>query len=268
MIYISIDGKTPPPKLLEKARQVTRKLEAAKTEKERNQIIEKNSSVWRSFKEWLLSLSHGKCWFSETKDAYSHPEVEHFRPKAKAKNLDGAKREGYWWLAFEWTNFRICGNVGNRKKGTFFPLREGSFAATSANRSIEDEIYYLLDPANPDDPGLLAFDEEGKAIPTPGLDEWQNNRVEVTIKLLKLYHEPLEEARRDVWRKCRNKLEECQQLMKRMNKGGGATVRERLSGAMKELRQMVQSEAPLSSTAISCLLFSNVVWARRIVAGR
>lgn len=268
MIYISIEGKTPPPKLLEKAREVTQKLEAAKSEEERNRIIDRNDKVWRSFKDWLLTLSHGKCWFSEAKDIYSHPEVEHFRPKKKAKNSDGTEREGYWWLAFEWTNFRICGNVGNRSKGTFFPLREGSFAATSLDRAIEDEIYYLLDPANPDDPGLLAFDEEGKAIPTPGLDKWQNERVEVTVRRLKLYYEPLAEARRDVWRNCRRKLEECEQLMKRMNEGGGAAVKERLSAKMKELRRMIQPDAPLSSTAISCLLFSNIGWAKRIVAGR
>jgi hypothetical protein len=28
-------------------------------------------------------------------------------------------------LAFDWQNFRVCGNVGNRKKGTYFPLRPG-----------------------------------------------------------------------------------------------------------------------------------------------
>lgn len=268
MIYISIEGKTPPPELLEKARKVTQKLEAAKTEAERNQIIDQNGHVWRDFKDWLLNLSHGKCWFSEAKDIYSHPEVEHFRPKKKAKNLDRTKREGYWWLAFEWTNFRICGNVGNRSKGTYFPLRKSSFAATSDNRAIEDEIYYLLDPTDPDDPILLTYDEEGKAIPVPGLDNWRKERAEVTIRLLKLCYEPLVEARRDVWRECREKLEECERLMEQMNKRGGSALKERLSGKIKELRQMVQPEAPLSSTAMSCLLFSNIGWARRIATGR
>lgn len=268
MIYISVHGKEPPRELLDKAKQLTLKLEAAVTEEERNQIIDKNSQVWREFKDWLLSLSEGKCWFSEAKDIYSHFEVEHFRPKKKAKNIDGVEREGYWWLAFEWTNFRICGNVGNRKKGTFFPLREGSFVATSANRSIEDEIYYLLDPTDPDDPNFLAFNEEGNAIPAPGLEKWQKERVEVTIKLLKLYHEPLAEARRDVWRRCRDKLEECEKLMRRLSKGGSATLKERASAVMGELRQMVNPKEPLSSTAISCLLSSNIPWARRIAVGR
>ncbi len=66
MIYISIDGNTPPPELLEKARKVTKKLEAAKTEKERKQIIEKNSKVWRSFKplsRQMLVFRNKECLF-------------------------------------------------------------------------------------------------------------------------------------------------------------------------------------------------------------
>ncbi len=77
-------------------------------------------------KNWLLALSGGKCWFSEVRELYSHYDVEHFRPKKEAKGLDGADRDGYWWLAFDYMNFRVCGYVGNRKKGGWFPLQQGS----------------------------------------------------------------------------------------------------------------------------------------------
>jgi hypothetical protein len=55
--------------------------------------------MWGELKNWLLALSHQKCWFSEAKDSFQYWDLEHFRPKANAKNLDGSEREGYWWLA-------------------------------------------------------------------------------------------------------------------------------------------------------------------------
>ena len=38
---------------------------------------------------------------------YSHSDVEHFRPKKEAKALDANSRDGYWWLAFDYMNFRV-----------------------------------------------------------------------------------------------------------------------------------------------------------------
>ena len=38
----------------------------------------------------------------------------------------GVSAKGYWWLAFDYMNFRVCGNVGNHKKGGWFPLGENS----------------------------------------------------------------------------------------------------------------------------------------------
>jgi len=126
-----------------------------------------NDAHWCELKPWLLALSSGKCWFSEVRDLFSHPEVEHFRPKTMAKSLDGIKRDGYWWLAFSYMNFRVCGNVGNRKKGIWFPLSNGSVCSTYANRCEESETHYLLDPIDASDVSLIAFDEEGKVIPVP-----------------------------------------------------------------------------------------------------
>ncbi len=94
---------------------------------------------------------------------------------------------GGWPLAFEYTNYRLCGNVGNRKKGGWFPLKQGSVASTFQCPCEESESYYLLDPTDPYDPELLAFDEEGKAIPSPNCQsEWEKQRAEETITRLKL----------------------------------------------------------------------------------
>ena len=47
-----------------------------------------------------------KMLVTEGRDICSHKDVEHFRPKKEAKNKDGTVRDGYWWLAFEYSNFR------------------------------------------------------------------------------------------------------------------------------------------------------------------
>ena len=161
-------------------------LDAAGKRAERNALIDANSTHWGALKEWMLALSAGKCWFSEVRELYSHYDVEHFRPKKEAKALDPSLRDGYWWLAFDYMNFRVCGNVGNRKKGGWFPLKDGSLCSTHAQQCEESETRYLLDPIDDDDVSLIAFDEEGKVIPMLGSSAWEQKRVNETVKRLKL----------------------------------------------------------------------------------
>jgi hypothetical protein len=87
-------------------------------------------------KEWLESFSERKCWFSEARDTYSHWQVERFRPKKGARDPD---RPGYWWRAFDYLNYRLGGGVGNAKKGSYFPLREGTQPATCPDDNCDDE---------------------------------------------------------------------------------------------------------------------------------
>jgi hypothetical protein len=266
MIYIRIEGETPPPQWVEKAKKVTQELEDAADAAERSAIILRNARLWTELKDWLLSLSHGKCWFSEARDIYSHFDVEHFRPKVKAKNKDGSEREGYWWLAFDYKNFRICGNVGNRKKGTFFPIRPGH-CATADNRNIDDELCYLLDPTDRCDPILLSFNELGDAIPMPSCGNWERERVEETIELFKLNgHAALVEARRELWNLCRRTIAECENLIRDYNQQPSMRKKTEITAKIKTLRTMVEPSSVLSATAFECLRTSNIDWAQRIAA--
>jgi hypothetical protein len=145
MRYIDLEHNKPDAEWLKKSDELTQQLIELHKQgdtKARNQLIDDNARHWGEIKAWLLSLSHNKCWFSEARDIYSHLDVEHFRPKKEAKSLDGTVRDGYWWLAFDYTNFRACGNVGNRKKGGWFPLQEGSLCSTHDNRCEESEAAY------------------------------------------------------------------------------------------------------------------------------
>jgi len=142
---------------LDKAKNLTDLLAAAPDKAARDAIIDAQANqIWGEIKDWLLSLSHNKCWFSEAEDIFSHRDVEHFRPKKACKRKVGQKRityeDGYWWLTYDWKNYRICGNVGNGKKGIMFPLLIGSSVATCNGLSYQNECPIFLDPASPADP--------------------------------------------------------------------------------------------------------------------
>jgi hypothetical protein len=267
MRFINLDKAQPDEAWRLKAKALSDRLDAVGTKKERDAIIRANSAVWGELKPWLLERSQGKCWFSEARDYFSHWDVEHYRPKSAAKNADGTSREGYWWLAFDWHNFRICGNVGNRKKGIFFPLRAGTHQATAADRNTDDEFPLLLDPTRLDDTVLLSFDENGDVKKLAGLDKWNATRVEESIKRYKLRkHEPLMEARRDVWSRCVREVNLCQNLMDELSKSPSATKKEAVRQQMLKLVAMAGFSAEFSATAMECLRSRSEHWAQRIAS--
>ena len=114
MIHINLEGKEPPAAWLKKAHRLITGLEKITDPAKRAKFIDRHSDLWSELKPWLSELSHGKCWYSEAKEIYSFYDVDHFRPKNRAKQLDDTEREGYWWLAFDWHNYRLCGGIGNR----------------------------------------------------------------------------------------------------------------------------------------------------------
>lgn len=260
-------GSQPPQAWLNSAAALLQRLENAGSDAARATIIDDESQLYKDLRDWLLEKSHGKCWFSEAKDLFSHWDVEHYRPKKKARDEDGPACPGYWWLAFDWRNLRICGNVGNRKKGTYFPLQPGCTRATATGRLIDDEVPTLLDPADPHDPGLIDFDEEGAIRPSPAAtSDWDKERVRVSNERYKLNYEPLEQERKRVWTECRSKLDECDQAITNFQQHKSAAGRTKATSLMAELRKLCAAESPLSRVARSCLLASGKSWASQLVA--
>lgn len=242
-------------------------LEAEGGRAERNALIDKNKPHWDVLKPWLLALSGGKCWFSEVRELYSHYDVEHFRPKKAAKALDGAERDGYWWLAFDYMNFRLCGNVGNRKKGGWFPLKRGSLCSTYGEPCEESESRYLLDPVDDDDVSLIAFDEEGKVIPVPGASDWEQERVNVTVQRLKLNeHVPLAEERRKVWQKVDALIDDFFAAKAKCSTGNNPAAKAKLLEVRSRVREMTQRSAELSAVARWCIQVRNEPQLSRLVA--
>jgi len=241
------------------------KLTAEGKIKERNELIDNHCAHWGKLKPWLLALSDGKCWFTEARDIASHLDVEHFRPKKSARNVKNSDRDGYWWLAFNYMNFRIAGTVPNRKKGTWFPLRYGSPCSTFKRRCESDEVTHFLDPTNAHDVTLMAFDEEGKAVPAPGISRWDYVRVRRTVQRLKLTeHQLLAEERRKVWQRVSKHINDYKQALSEVRHS--AAARERVKSLAREISNLAKPNAELSAVAKWCVLLRNDPQLNRLVA--
>lgn len=270
MIFIDLENKLPtdadlPPEirwtqanwdawLAESVRLVGElaKLDATGQVSDRNELIDKHGGHWGKLKPWLLSLSGGKCWFTEARDIASHLDVEHFRPKKAARNVKGPERDGYWWLAFDYMNFRIAGTVPNRKKGAWFPLRFGSPCSSFTYRRERDEVPHFLDPTNAHDVTLLAFDEEGKAVPAPGITRWEYVRVRRTVDRLKLSeHQALAEERRKVWQNTTKLINKYLQALAEAR--SSAAARERVKATARDIVYLTKPDAELSAVAKWCV---------------
>jgi hypothetical protein len=150
------------------------------------------SSIYGALKESVYiertGQFAGKCAFCE-EIIYSsqHGDIEHFRPKAGVKDLDnkpivgpdGKPHPGYFWLAYDFTNFlpscQLCNQPssgrsdGNRiGKWNAFPLVDGTPRAMKpGEEALEQPL--LINPTI-DDPSLhLGFhDKSGVVFPVNG----------------------------------------------------------------------------------------------------
>src|ERR1700712_5979569 len=141
MRYIDINKLQLPDGWLEKAEKLKIRMTAANNEFDRNKILNDNP-IWQELLIPLSELSKGKCWYSEAREIMSDRDVDHFRPKSQAMNENKGLRDGYWWLAYDWDNYRLSSTYSNQKrkdkyqkdkktggKGCYFPLFFGSAIA-------------------------------------------------------------------------------------------------------------------------------------------
>lgn len=167
-----------------------------------------NNNLWSSFKPILMRYFGEKCWYSECSLEGSYGDVDHFRPKNQSVGLDNSVilDDGYWWLAYEYLNYRLSCEKCNRPfgdggKGDYFPLKAGSQPA-KFGVACEEEIL-LLDPCNVDDVNLIGFNEEGKVVPLTN-DPWLKRRVKCSRRIYNL--DLFNTARKKVMARCRNAL--------------------------------------------------------------
>lgn len=275
MRYINLSGSggpadaagAPDAAWLASAQALMQQLAVAPDKVARDALIDAKPALWGKLRDWLLRLSNDKCWYSEARDLFSVLEVEHYRPKNRCKRVSrGAVSDGYWWLAFDWANYRLCGKVGNAKKGDFFPLAAGSPVAAYQGITVLNEIPLLLDPACPGDPDLVSFDEDGKFVPHADADQYTKLRVETTRDRLNLDHGRVKKGRQRIWSRCWTLIKECRDIGLQ-GAAIGPAERVTLNLKKEELRRMVQPDAEFSSVARQCMLKSNIHWVMALTGG-
>lgn len=221
----------------------------------RSKVIDDNQQVWKSLKDKLSALSHDKCWYCESIDPRSDNAVDHYRPKGNVKDA-APPHDGYWWLAFEWRNYRFsctfCNSI--RTKGTstggkhdYFPLWEENKRARSHKDDIENELPLLLDPVRVADVRLIAFSEDGSigpAVPKARAREYR--MAEETITRYHLQHPTLVERRALTLRQVRDWIDEADKHLSRYAKNPDAFAWNTANDRLADIRRAASAKAQYS----------------------
>jgi hypothetical protein len=266
MIYVHRDWLSIPEEIKNALIAAADALDKIADPAERKKFIEDNQGKWSAVREFLVNMSHRKCWYSEASERVSRYQVDHFRPHGRAKQAERDTTEGYSWLAFELENFRLAGqlcNTANQEysdetvgKAIWFPLVDPSQRATLLARDCSGETPILLDPTDPDDPPKLVFNDDGGVEPSAGLDPAQQANVQLAINYLGLSQSQLNEARRKVWRECSRAVEQYSRFA-RKGKGNRSLEEET---TMKESfgRMIALTKSTSEFSAVSrCCLYAN-----------
>lgn len=190
--------------------------------------------IWSKHKQRFTRAQRGKCAYCEGAVlGLQYGDVEHIRPKAEihalpddpakwgkegfwSSSVEGRKAEapvikpGYWWLAYDWSNYLLSCQICNQQwKANFFPVQGKHPNAPPTTGAVASTCSPLLlspfeldfDPSKHFDYGRLGEiihqTERGRAtIGTCGLDR-PSLRL-ARYKLARATHEHLDEIARDV----------------------------------------------------------------------
>lgn len=176
----------------------------SRSEEHIDQLRFKSSPEYTRARPALMELFHSKCAYCESPlGATGAADVEHFRPKQRAEDLDGRIDPAHYaWLAYDWENLLIACAACNRRthedgqligKANLFPVakrRAPHMAGVDECRRIEGAL--LLDPCFDQPEEHLDFDGKGFCVPL-------THRGTVTIDVIGLNRRGLVEARHQTW---------------------------------------------------------------------
>ncbi len=244
-----------------RALTISNSILAAPTVADKHRLIDAYDNHWRdpALIRWLSGLSFDKCWYTETKFGGDYQEVEHFRPKKNTKNKDGTinfGHQGYYWLAFDLENYRLCKRRPNAKKGTYFPVVDERFRALDENHDWRDELPLFLDPLDEEDHLLLSFNDNGKPVPAENIELQDVERVNFTIDKYFLDEEVLNRRRAQTWLTCRTLYYKYLNDM-RLAKASGmdrVSLRKGAEKDLSQLKKMLSSNEEFSAIAKQALI--------------
>jgi hypothetical protein len=176
-----------------------------------------------------------------------------------------APHPGYWWQAFDPTNFRYSCIVANRRrrdletgrvggKADEFPLWEEKKRAWKPQDDCNEEQPLLLDPCNPADVALITFAENGEAIPRYSEQDKPRlyARAKKSEELYHLNHSDFVKARINIRVQLEKLIEDSERYYRKLD-NGDATNDYAYMRAIVQLREACSEKAPFSSFALAYL---------------
>ncbi|MGX0889818.1 hypothetical protein AB7M22_001826 [Pseudomonas sp. ADAK2 TE3594] len=166
--------------------------------------FKKIGSVWSDFKPNFIARFGDKCWYTEVPRIGTDFNVDHFRPKGAVKKAKKSyatrivlgstvNHPGYWWLAFEASNYRYSCQYSNQPrdnggKHDYFPLIDEStrvWASCSLLNHAVEQVQ-LLDPCIAADVQLVSF-EKSPGMVHSRFDEKTDPEKYARVKASSLY---------------------------------------------------------------------------------
>ncbi len=232
---------------------------------------QKHREVWADLKPELSKVMHNKCWYTESLQVGTDTDVDHFRPKNSVKGalhpITREKHRGYWWRAFDPSNYRFSCIVANRLrrdietgvvggKADEFPLWSESERAWTPDDNCDDEQPLLIDPCDSSEVALITFAESGEAVERH--KEESNKRfykkANFSIRLYHLNHTEFVRERIKIRDNVMMYIEDAQRYFRELGKeDSDANDAYAYKRAIEQLRQYCSESAPFSSFAIAML---------------
>ena len=138
-------------------------------------------------REPLWKIHHGKCCYCERKrEIKRESDIEHYRPKSEV--TEEIAHPGYWWLAYEWTNYLYsCKPCNETYKRNFFPLLNGSPRAVGPDQDTSIERPVFINPIDDDPESCISYNWwDGAEIYVKAIGCDCAGRGSETIKILNL----------------------------------------------------------------------------------
>lgn len=226
---------------IRKASDKLSRLSSLTTHAERTTYLS-NNNTWSEFKPILIKYFGNKCWYSECDLTGSYGDIDHFRPKNKStdENDKVILEDGYWWLAYDYLNYRLSCEISNRPFGeggkrNRFPLKPETLAANPPNK---DDIPILLDPCELRDVKLIDCDETGEIISLSS-DVYEKERIKISKHIYNW--NSFNVARRNIRNKCKSALEQFQLIYE--------LAPDKMDIPLAQIKNLTDNQAPYSSFA-------------------
>jgi hypothetical protein len=279
MRFIDIDELRGPAEfeaLIADADQAKALVAAAPDSAERKRLIGLNRARWVAFREPFERLSNEKCWYTESRSAGADGDIDHFRPKS---NVAGCPTHGgYWWEAFEWTNFRFSSQRSNRRrknpetgktqgKGDYFPVADESDRWQGPSEVCRERPL-LLDPTDPLDPPMLTFDQAGRAELVPAYDDEAGaaERIEASRLYLHLDWPQFVEDRTSLYGTVTRSIKDGDRVAQAALDDRDPAAMSALKSVAADLIRLTRSNTPYSRAAEACIRrYRDRIWIRRTV---